>query len=57
MKSVKGDGQFASAEDISGSFQSICNFDASTRPSELSDSLKAMLTASKSRSKTERNEK
>lgn len=54
---MAGGGKFASAEDISNSFQAICNFDASTTPSELSDSLKAMLTASKTmKLKAERNE-
>lgn len=52
MNSVFGEGKFASAEDISGSFDSICSFDSPTVPTELADSLKAMLTAPKSNSKS-----
>ena len=40
--------EFATAEDIAENFAAICNFEKSTHPTALADSLSAMISASTS---------
>ena len=43
------EGSFARAEDIKDNFESICNFESSTHPRTLTDSLQTMIAASLSK--------
>ena len=46
--SLSRNNEFATAEDIAENFAAICNFEKSTHPTALADSLSAMISASTS---------